>query len=90
MNASFQASRKFHTSDGWWIYMRPGDEKIITHLNFTEVSFFMEGRVPIAGPFRLECQANRWLSAFMSFYGKNRNIPSYIGDQVVIPESSAA
>lgn len=90
MKSSFHASRIFHTSDGWWVYMRPGDEIFITHINFTEVSFFMEGRVPIAGPFRMKCQANRWLSAFLSLYGSNRKIPSFIEDKVVIPESSAA
>ena len=90
MKSSFHASRVFHTNDGWWIYMRPGDEKILTHVNFTEISFFMEGGVPIAGPFRMKRQLNRWLSAFLSFYSRNRIRPSYIEDKLIIPESHAA
>ena len=87
MKAIFYASRMFQTSDGWWIYMRTGDEKIDSYINLTKVSYYMKEEVPIAGPFQRKYLAKRWFNGFIESNWKNRAANNYISDRVVITES---
>jgi hypothetical protein len=87
MKAIFYASRLFKTSDGWWIYMKRGDEKIVSFINLTKVSYYMKEEVPIAGPFNRKCIAKRWFNGFIEAHWKFKSTKNYISDRIVITES---
>jgi hypothetical protein len=87
MNAIFKVGRYFYTTNGWYIYMRHGDEKIPSHVNFKDVQYYMENGIPIAGPFKSRQQMLRWFDGFVSLYSKKRNTAPYIDDKILIPET---
>jgi hypothetical protein len=85
MKSKYLAERYFHTSEGWYISMRPGDENHLARCGFKRVIFeTIEGKV-IAGPFISKVHLIKWFEGFVTFFGKNRNIgETYISDEIVI------
>ena len=68
MVSKFNAARIFYANNNWWIYMRPGDETAITYLNHTEINFYIEDGVPVAGPFKLKNQLEQWFNSFIATF----------------------
>ncbi len=88
MNLRTKMYRNYYTSEGWFINMRSGDEKITSHIDFRKVEYRMEDNIPIAGPFKSRSQLFRWFSEYISLKRKLRNRSSYIGDNILISESN--
>ncbi len=80
--------RYFYTSEGWFVNMRSGDEKITSHIGFRKVEYRLEDNIPTAGPFKSRSQLLRWFYEYISLNGKLRYRPSYIDDDILIPESN--
>jgi hypothetical protein len=80
--------RSFWTSDGWYVYMREGDEQHISYVNFRKVKFQKEGNGNIAGPFRSKRQMDEWYTGFISMHAYARKNESYIRDDIIFPESN--
>jgi hypothetical protein len=89
MIATFRSSRYFHTSNGWYVNMRPGDEQHASHCGFRLVEFTLDNGRPVAGPFKTKRLMFRWLDCFIAFYGsktKRDDFEDCIPDQVIFPE----
>ena len=82
-------SRFFHTSDGWYVYMRPGDEKQCSYCGLHKVKFAELGDRLVAGPFRKEHTMRRWFENFILTYGfksKRTSAATFIPNEVILPE----
>ena len=80
--------RSFWTSEGWYVYMREGDEQQTSYVNFRKVKFRKVGNRNIAGPFLSKIQMNEWYTGFLSMYAYARKEESYIRDDIIFPESN--
>jgi len=87
MKTIFYSSRMFQTSDGWWVYMRSGDEQNDSIINMSKVEYYMEDGIPIAGPFKRKALAERWLANYLTDHHDNRIKMNYISDKVILTES---
>jgi hypothetical protein len=83
-----EVKRSFWTSKGWYVFMREGDEKHTSYVNFRKVEFQKEGNINVAGPFRSKKQMNEWYLGFISMYANARVSESYIRDDISFPESN--
>lgn len=89
MHSNLCPSRFFHTSDGWYVYMRPGDEQHCTYCGLRKVKFAEIGGRLIAGPFRRERTMRRWFDNFVWTHGakaKRGMVKTYIPNDIVFPE----
>jgi len=88
MNLRTKICRHFYTSEGWFINMRSGDEKITSHIGFRKIKYRMEDNIPTAGPFKCHSQLYRWFYEYISLNGYSHNRPLHINDNILIPESN--
>jgi len=88
MNQRTNMCRYYFTSEGWFINMRSGDEKITSHIGMRKIKYRLENNIPTAGPFKCHSQLFRWFYEYISLNGYSHNRPLYINDNILIPESN--
>lgn len=86
MKSSFCSSRFFHTEDGWFVYLRNGDERGISYMDQCRVHLPVGDSMPVVGPFVEQSQVEKWLENFLTFHGRDRNLSDYIVDNMLIPD----
>lgn len=86
MLSNYNVERFFYTSKGWYVIMRPGDEKHRTFSGIREIKIINDNGQNLAGPFRTKERLISWFNGFVSFYGVSREgNENYITDDIIIP-----
>ena len=89
MHTIFPAGRYFFSNNEWFINMRPGDEKHVTHCGFRKIHITKKNEFYIAGPFKSKSSLLRWFNGFISFFGNNRKPTDvFIPDDLILPDSN--
>ena len=75
MHSSFDTSRIFNDQTGWYVIMRPTDEKYLHGPKHKLI-----GKQHMMGPFNSKHQVEEWLEGYISMHGENRDTDTFIPD----------
>ena len=79
--------RIFWSTEGWYIYLRQGDEKLVSFVGLRKLKVHVGQFGIITGPFSSRLQAERWFEGFLSEHSRPRMKKNFKDQKLIIPKT---
>ena len=79
--------RIFWSTEGWYIYLRQGDEKLVSFVGLRKLRVHVGNFGIITGPFKTKLQADKWFEGFLSEHSRPRVRKHFKDENLIIPKT---